>query len=71
MTPTKKKTDRPRSRKVGLWLPEPLIAALDAHAAQMGRETPGLTFSRADAVRVLLTSALAEVEATDKSRRKP
>jgi hypothetical protein len=57
--------------QVAFRLPKSIVTRLEEHAARMARSNPGLTFSRVDAVRVLLTSALAEVEVADKSRRKP
>ncbi len=54
--------------QVAFRLPEHLIARLDRHAERMSKEHPGLEFSRADAVRTLLTRALDEVEPSDKRR---
>jgi len=45
-----------------------LIARLDCHTERMTKDHPGLDFSRADAVRCLLTRALDEVEGADKPR---
>lgn len=39
-----------------------LIERLDRHATRMGKDQPGVTFNRADAVRALLTYALDEIE---------
>jgi DNA-binding transcriptional MerR regulator len=50
--------------QVAFRLPDSLIARLDRHTARMTKENPGLDFSRADAVRSLLTRALDQVEAT-------
>ncbi len=47
-------------RQVGFRFPIDLIERLDAYAEQMGKEMPGLKFTRADAVRVLLERGLAE-----------
>ncbi len=49
-------------------LPNGLIARLDQHVARMDRDNPGLTFTRVDAVRSLLTRALDEIEARDKRK---
>ena len=49
-------------------LPEGLLARVDAYAEQLKAERPGLPATRADAVRVLLTLALDQVEG---GRRKP
>ncbi len=43
-------------------LPESLLKRLDRHVERMNAETRGLTYSRADAVRSLLTRALDTVE---------
>jgi hypothetical protein len=52
---------RPRKQEktvaVGARLPESLVAALDAEAEAMS--PPGLAYSRSDALRVLLSEALA------------
>ncbi|HEX7837724.1 MAG TPA: ribbon-helix-helix domain-containing protein [Kofleriaceae bacterium] len=48
--------------QVAFRLPDSLIARLDRHVERMGKEHPGLDFSRADAVRSLLTRALDEIE---------
>ena len=48
--------------QVAFRLPDSLIARLDLHVERMGKEHPGLDFSRADAVRSLLTRALDEIE---------
>ncbi|MDQ3341486.1 MAG: hypothetical protein M4D80_40545 [Myxococcota bacterium] len=42
-----------------------LLARVDRHAKRLGRQQPGITFSRADAVRDLLTMALDLVEKKD------
>jgi hypothetical protein len=53
--------------QVAFRLPDSLIARLDRHTARMTKENPGLEFSRADAVRSLLTRALDQVEGTKRS----
>ena len=53
--------------QVAFRLPDSLIARLDRHTERMTKEHPGLDFSRADAVRSLLTRALDQVEG-DKKR---
>jgi hypothetical protein len=40
-----------------------LVKRLDAHAARMCEATPGVAFTRSDAVRVLLLGALETSEA--------
>jgi hypothetical protein len=40
-----------------------LVKRLDAHAARMREATPGVAFTRSDAVRVLLLGALETSEA--------
>lgn len=56
------------TQQVAFRLPAPLVARLDAHAAKMSAEQPGMTFTRADAVRTLLTRAL-DAEAPPKRKR--
>ncbi len=43
-----------------------LLARVDRHAKRLGRQQPGITFTRADAVRDLLTRALDLVEKNGK-----
>lgn len=50
--------------QVAFRLPDSLITRLDRHTERMTKENPGLEFSRADAVRSLLTRALDQVEGT-------
>jgi len=50
-------------RQLALRLPASLIERLDAHAERMRRSTPGVTLSRADAIRTLLITALDAAEA--------
>ena len=47
-------------RQVGFRFPESLIKRLDAYAKKMEAQMPGLRFTRADAVRVLLEKGLKE-----------
>lgn len=49
-----------KGRQVGFRFDEDLVRRIDAYAEQMAREMPGLKFTRADAVRVLLEKALAD-----------
>jgi hypothetical protein len=48
--------------QVAFRLPDSLIARLDRHVERMSKENPGLDFTRADAVRSLLTRALDQIE---------
>jgi hypothetical protein len=48
--------------QVAFRLPDSLITRLDRHVERMTKEHPGLDFSRADAVRSLLTRALDQIE---------
>lgn len=52
--------------QVAFRLPESLLKRLDRHAERLSQEHPGLTFTRVDALRTLLTRALDEVEAATK-----
>lgn len=48
--------------QVAFRLPDGLLKRLDRHVERMTAENPGLEFTRADAVRSLLTRALDAVE---------
>ena len=48
------------TKQVGFRFPSDLIKRLDAFADKLGRDLPGLKFTRADAVRVLVEKGLAE-----------
>jgi hypothetical protein len=67
MSPREKET---KTTQVALRLPKKLLERLDEHAKRMSAAMPGLTFTRVDAVKSLLTKALDEAEAEAK-RRKP
>jgi hypothetical protein len=54
--------------QVAFRLPESLLGRLDRHAARLARLHPGLEFTRVDALRTLLATALDEAEATEKRR---
>lgn len=56
------------SQQVGFRFPLELIARLDRYAAELTEQTPGARFTRADAVRSLLTRALDELEAGAEAR---
>lgn len=51
--------------QVAFRLPDSLIARLDRHVERMSKEHPGLDFTRADAVRSLLTRALDHIEGSN------
>ena len=55
--------------QVAFRLPDKLIERLDRHVMRMNAENPGLEFSRADAVRSLLTRALDVLEGTKRGGR--
>ena len=63
----------PRKNKpaqvVAFRLDAELLGRIDAHAERMSDTTPGVTFTRVDAVRALLTRALDEIEAGEKRRK--
>jgi hypothetical protein len=42
-----------------------LVARIERHARRMEKATPGVTFTRTDAVRALLTAALDAAERED------
>lgn len=50
------------TKQVAFRLDEGLLERVDVYADQMSREILGVQFSRADAVRFLLTHALDELE---------
>lgn len=53
-----------KTQHVAARLPHGLLQRLDAYAARVGETIPGTTFTRADAIRVLLTKALDAEEAS-------
>jgi len=57
-----------QTQQVAFRLSASLVERLDAYVEQLGEEQPGMSFTRADAVRVLLTRALDDVA---KSARAP
>lgn len=59
------------TKPVGYRLPTELIARLDAYVVRMAEQTPGMRFTQADAVRVLLTKALDAEGVPAKDRAKP
>jgi hypothetical protein len=46
-------------------LDEALVERLDAYASRMSEKQPGMTFTRADVVRILLAKSLGKTEALD------
>lgn len=48
------------TEQVAFRLPKSLVESLDAYAARLAKEQAGMTFTRTDVVRILLTRALAE-----------
>ncbi|MDZ7842609.1 MAG: hypothetical protein U5R46_17560 [Gammaproteobacteria bacterium] len=62
------------TKQVAFRLDEDLLDRVDAYAEQMTQDTPGVQFTRVDAVRFLLTHALDELEkgpARKRSNKKP
>ena len=51
-------------QNVAIRLPEDLILRLARHAERLAKQTPGVAFTRSDAVRVLLLQALDLAEKT-------
>ena len=64
----KAKAKDPAAAAVAFRLAEDLLERVDAHARRMEAAQPGLTFSRSDAVRVLLNQALDLAEAKARGR---
>jgi hypothetical protein len=56
------------TEQVAFRLPADLVKKLDDYAARLAREQPGMTFTRTDVVRMLLTRGL---EADSRSKGKP
>jgi hypothetical protein len=54
--------------QVGFRLPADLVKRIDAYAARIANENPGLEITRVVAVKALLTQALDAVEAAPKHR---
>jgi predicted DNA-binding protein len=50
-------------------LPVELIARLDTHAKRLGTKFPGMTFTRADALKTLVTQGLDQAEAEERAVR--
>lgn len=50
------------TQQVAFRLPVSLLKRLDAHVARLRKDVPGMSVSRADAVRVLLSRSLSEEE---------
>jgi len=65
--PKRNKTTVPTMHVQAFRLPGELVRRLDAHAERMRRAEPGRTATRADALRVLLERALADVEREEES----
>jgi len=66
MTPRSKE----RGTQLAFRLPEELVERIDTHVKRLGRDNPGLDFTRTDAVRSLLVRALDDVEAGDKGKKR-
>jgi len=64
--PTMAKDKADKTIQVAFRLPPNLLDRLDRHVVRMNAENPGLEFSRADAVRSLLTRSLDALEAPTK-----
>lgn len=58
------------TKQVAFRLDEDLLDRVDAYADRMTRETPGVQFSRVDAVRFLLTHALDELDKGSARKRR-
>lgn len=56
------------TEQVAFRLPKALVARLDAYAARLADEQPGMSFTRTDVVRVLLTKALDEAKPPPRKR---
>ena len=67
ITPQSQTTATGNDSQLVVRLPGALVRRVDHFAARMRAELPGTRFARAEAVRVLLTRALAQAEAKPKS----
>jgi hypothetical protein len=54
------------SEYVGMRIPKELLERIDAYLERMNRDHPGLTFSRADAIKTLVAQALDNIEGKPK-----
>ena len=54
--------------QVAFRLADRLLSRVDRHVRRLGKASPGLRFTRADAARDLLTRALDSVESEGKSK---
>lgn len=57
----------PKTTQIGVRLEDALVAKIDAYAARVVADLPGVRFGRSDAIRVLVTKGLA---ASDTRRSK-
>ena len=64
--------EKTKTIQVAFRLPEELLERIDAYADRLSKATPGLTITRADAARMLLTQALdaAEPQGAGKTKRR-
>lgn len=58
------------TKQVAFRLPESLVERIDGFAAALSRAQPGIEFTRADAVRLLLTRALDADAESDRAKPK-
>jgi hypothetical protein len=56
-----------QTEQLAFRLPKSLVDRLKTHVERMNNMLPGMSFTRVDAVRTLLTKALDDVEAEEKS----
>ena len=63
MVRPKKKDSDDKLLVVALRLPESLVARIDEHAQRLGGRVAGVSFTRVDAMKSLLTDALNRAEA--------
>ena len=55
--------DMARTNQIGVRVDDALLQALDAYAAKLSADNPGMNMTRADAIRVLLTRGLQDFQA--------
>ena len=59
------------TKQVAFRFPVKLLKELDAYAERLKKEQPGLNITRADAVRLLLTKALASASSEERAAARP
>jgi hypothetical protein len=64
------KDDPTNMRQIAIRLPVPVMDRLEAHARRLRDRNPGVSVTRADAIRALLLDALDTIETKEGTRSK-